>query len=117
ADYTVYTDRAQATFMHYTYNTAQPSGSKPVSTVLSLLTGHSAITPPVPHSATGFLCTVYEDGTSDCKTGAAFPFGQEPPAWVSIPGVQGTLRATIADNPALCPGEVVTVYSVLFPPS
>jgi hypothetical protein len=118
ADYKVYTDRAQSTLMLYTYNPDQPAGAKPIDTVTSLLTGIApkGVTPP-PHSGTGFLSTVYRDGTQSCESGKNFPFGAEAPDWISTPGVQGTIRATISDNAVLCPNTVVNVWSVMFPPA
>jgi hypothetical protein len=117
-DYKVYTDRAQSTLMLDTYNAAPPGGSKPAKFVEALLTGPApAGVPPPPHSQTGFLYTVYTDGSTNCLSGKKFPFPQEAPTWASTPRVKGTIQATIADNPALCPGHVVTVYSMLFPPA
>ena len=43
--------------------------------------------------------------------------GQEPPDWARIPAVDGTIHAVVTDNPTLCPEQVVTIISVLFPPS
>lgn len=118
ARYATYTDRAQSTLMHYTYNQALPNIGKPISTVESLLTGNGpASAPPQPHAGVGFLYTHYDDGSEACETGPDFSFGQERPNWVSTPGVQGTCEATIVDNPALTPNTTVTVYSVLFPPA
>jgi hypothetical protein len=116
--YVTYTDRAQSTLMHYTYNQARTGSGKAIATVESLLTGHiPAGAPPQPHAGAGFLYTRYDDGSETCDTGASFDFGQEPPNWVSIPQAQGTCEATIVDNPALSPNTVVTIYSVLFPPA
>lgn len=114
--YRTYTDRAQSTLMHYTYNPLQPAGTKPIETVTSLLTG-IAPGPGVTYAGTGFLFTHYRDGSDGCISGPQFQFGQEPPWWLSIGGVGGTLVATITDHPVLAPGRVVTVYSVLFPPN
>lgn len=118
AAYRSYTDRAQSTLMHYTYNRTPPPGQQQVDVVESLLTG---VGPkgqtPQPHAGAGFLYTQFASGFEQCETGAAFSFGQEPPDWLSIPAVQGTCEATIVDNPALCPNQTVTIWSVLFPPA
>ncbi len=111
--YHLYTDRAQSTLMQYNFNTSQPT-TPAITRVESLLTGHDP-GPPTPNSGSGFLYTVFADGTSKCATGDDFPFAQEKPEWVSIPAAKGTIRATIVDNPALCPDQTITVYSVLFP--
>ena len=116
--YRTYTDRAQSTLMHYTYNTTPPPGKKRVAVVESLLTGVAPKgSPPDAHAGVGFLYTRNEDGSETCETGGAFAFGQEPPDWLSIPGGHGTCEATIVDNPALCPNHTVTIWSVLFPPA
>ncbi len=52
-----------------------------------------------------------------CLSGSNFPFPQEPPNWVSIPAVEGTIQATVNNNPVLCPNNPVTIVSVLFPPA
>jgi hypothetical protein len=67
----------------------------------------------------GFLINYYTDPNQapTCIGGSQFPFPQEPPTWVSTPGVDGTIQATITNNPAVSPGQVVTVFSVLFPPA
>lgn len=112
AEYAVASDRAQSSVMLYTYNEGTTREQE------ALLMGPAPPgTPPPVDSDTGFLVTVDEDGTETCIGGSKFPFPQEPPDWISIPAVQATIRATITDNPVLCPGETVTVYSVLFPPA
>ena len=68
-------------------------------------------------SDTAFLISVDTNGTESCIGGSQFPFPQEPPDWISIPAVEATIQATITDNPVVCPGVTVTVYSVLFPPA
>lgn len=113
-EYSVATDRAQDTLMLYTYNQPGPTISQE-----ALLTGPppAGMDPPV-DSDTSFLITNNTDGTQSCAGPASqFDFPQEPPTWVSIPGVQGTIQATITNNPVLCPDATVTVFSVLFPPS
>jgi hypothetical protein len=109
ADYSVASDRAQNTLMLYTYNRGATISEE------ALLFGPvPATVPPPPDSDTGFLITNYRGGKQKCDN---FGFAQQPPDWVSIPEVQGTIRATISNHPVLCPGTTVTVYSVLFPPS
>lgn len=119
ANYKDYTDRVQSTLMHYNYNPDQPSGQKPIANQTALLTGASPPGMPNPptHAGEGFLYTQYDDASESCIKGGQFPFGQEPPNWVSIPAAQGTVRGTIVDNPDLCPGYTITVYSVQFPPA
>ncbi|HEX4848992.1 MAG TPA: hypothetical protein VFV30_12680 [Novosphingobium sp.] len=118
AAYSQYSDRAQDTLMFYNYNPNQPGGLRPLTQQTALLTGPAPSGMPAPpHSASGFLYSEYTTGGPDCQSGASFPFGQEPPNWVSVPAVEGTVWATIVDNPELCPGQTVLIYSVLFPPS
>ncbi len=112
ASYSVYSDRAQNTLMLFTYNPGDIVAQE------ALLTGPppQGVTPP-PNSETGFLINYDTSGSSTCIGGSQFPFPQEPPDWVSVPAVEGTIQATITDNPVLCPGTTVTVFSVLFPPA
>ncbi len=119
AQYKVYTDRVQDTLMHYTYNPNQPSGQKPSLNQTALLTGVApdSMPNPPPESGSGFLYIQYEDGSQDCIQGGNFAYGQEPPNWISIPMAQGTIRGTIVNNPELCPGQTITIYSVMFPPA
>ena len=119
ASYHAYTDRVQDTLMHYNYNPDQPPGQKPITDQTALLTGVAPTGMPHPpaQNGRGFLYTQYADGTEDCDRGKSFPFGQEPPSWVSIPMAQSTIQGTIVDNPDLCPGHTITIYSVMFPPS
>ena len=118
ADYQVYSDRAQNTLMLYTFNPEQPLGHQPIAAQEALLTGKApAGTTPPPNADQGFLYTTHWEGAPTCQTGAAFPFGQEDPTWVSTPGVDGTIQGTIINNDELAPGTVITVYSVLFPPA
>jgi len=49
------------------------------------------------------------------KSSQPFPFDTEPPNWVSLG--DGQIKATISDNPDLCPNNTVTVASVMFPPA
>lgn len=117
-EYSVYTDRAQNTLMSYYYNPVQPPPPPALVAQLALLTGPAPQGgPQPPDSGTGFLASYNSDGTENCIGGSKFPFPQEPPDWVSIPGVGGQIQATITNNPVLCPDNTVTVFSVLFPPS
>ncbi len=116
--YSVASDRAQSTLMQYRYN----DGS--IASVEALLFGAApkGVPPPV-GSDIAFLITEYRNDTKGpfisptCVGGSRFPFPQEPPNWVSIPAVHGTIQATITDNSVVCPGVTVAVYSVLFPPA
>jgi hypothetical protein len=111
-DYRVYSDRAQDTLMLFSYNPGNVVAQE------ALLTGPAPTGKlPPPNSAKGFLITYNSSGPSSCLSGSQFPFPQEPPWWVSIPGVEGTIQATITNNPAVAPNTIVTVFSVLFPPA
>ncbi|HKQ06867.1 MAG TPA: hypothetical protein VJ464_17165 [Blastocatellia bacterium] len=112
-EYHVASDRAQSTLMMYNYNPQNPFTSQ-----VALLTGAppTGVSPP-PNSDSGFLINYNGGEVTACLSGNQFPFPEEPPYWVSIPGVQGTIQATVADNPVLCPENTVTILSVLFPPS
>jgi hypothetical protein len=112
SEYSVATDRAQRTMMGYQYNPGN------MATQEALLFGPAprGTTPP-PGSDTSYLISFYSNGNPSCVGPPNFDFPQEPPNWVSIPAVQGTLQCTITNNPVVCPVPVVTVYSVLFPPA
>lgn len=112
-EYKVASDRAQNTLMLYTNNPTNPFTSQ-----VALLTGAppKGVTPP-PNSDSGFLINYEGNSVTGCVSGSQFPFPQEPPNWVSIPGVDGTIQATVENNSVLCPDETVTIMSVLFPPS
>jgi hypothetical protein len=112
-EYSVATDRAQDTLMQYQYNDTNTQAEE------ALLFGPApqGTTPP-PGADVAYLITYYRSFiTPTCIGGSNFPFPQEPPDWVSIPGVQGSIQATITNNPVLCPNGTVTIYSVLFPPA
>ena len=112
-EYHLSTDRSQSTLMKYNYNQGNPFTSQ-----VALLTGavpeHQ--TPP-PNSDAGFLINYDGETITNCMGFGNFPFPQEPPNWAQIPAVQGTIHATVDDNPTLCPNNTVTIISVLFPPS
>src|ERR1700731_679356 len=71
-------------------------------------------TTPPPGADLAYIINEYHSPLIKCSP---MPYPQEPPDWVSIPGVEGTLQATITNNPVLCPNTTVTVFSVLFPPA
>lgn len=116
SEYKVFSDRAQGTRMLYGYN---PGNPEELAEQVALLTGPAPVASPPPDSDEGFLINYYvQPGPRPtCIGGSSFPFPQEPPTWVSTPAVEGTIRATITDNPVVAPGQVVTVFSVLFPPA
>jgi hypothetical protein len=113
SEYKVASDRAQNTLMMYNYNPTNPFTSQ-----VALLTGAppTGVQPP-PNSESGFLINYKGDQVTGCLSGKQFPFPEEPPNWVAIPGEDGTIQATVANNPVLCPKNTVTILSVLFPPS
>jgi len=116
SEYKVYSDRAQNTLMMYTYN--QQYNPDNISSQEALLTGPAPrnVDPP-PESDAGFLINFLNTGGSTCIGGSQFPFPQEPPWWISIPAVEGTIQATITNNPVVAPNTIVTIFSVLFPPA
>jgi hypothetical protein len=112
AEYSVASDRAQNTLMWYNYNSGEMAAQE------ALLFGPAprGTTPP-PGADIAFLINYNNDGSTSCIGGSQFPFPQEPPDWVSIPAVEGTIQATLTNSPVICPGVIVTVFSVLFPPA
>ena len=110
-EYQVASDRAQDTLMQYTYN-----NNVNTSAQIALLFGPApkGTTPPSGAAAAYLITQHVSDILDDC---IQFPYPQEPPNWVSIPAVRGTIAATITNNPVLCPGTTVAIYSVLFPPA
>ncbi len=112
-EYSVYTDRAQNTLMKYLYNPGMTAAAE------ALLTGPGPTGFHPPNSDTSFFIHFYDNNREPSCIGpsAGFDFPQEKPSWISITGVEATIQATIANNPVLCPGATVTVYSVLFPKS
>ena len=112
SEYAVATDRAQKTLMKYKYN----SGALQAQEALLMGPPPKGVTPP-PNSDTSFIINFNDDGSETCVGPPQFDFPQEPPDWVSIPAVDATIQACITDNPVLCPNNVVTVFSVLFPPA
>lgn len=115
SEYEVYSDRAQNTLMDYSYNPDQSIAQQE-----ALLTGPAPllVSPGPENSDCSWIINYMRDGDIQCAgPNEGFDFPQEPPNWVSIPPVEGTIQATITNNPVLCPNQVITVYSVLFPPS
>ncbi len=108
--YQVLTDRGQNTLMWYIYN---PQSGLVWEEALMFGIAPPNVPPP-PYSGSSFLIDLHTDGTEACQT---MPLGQEPPDWAYVPEVDGTIQACITNNPTLCPGQIVTVTSVLFPPS
>jgi hypothetical protein len=113
--YKVLTDRAQNTLMWYPYN---PNSGLLWQEALMFGAAPQGVTPP-PHSGTSFIINQCTNGSQKCSplTAGGGPLGAEPPNWAYVPGVEGTIQATITNNPTLCPNNIVTVISVLFPPS
>lgn len=110
--YAAASDRAQSSSMSYAYNPTNPDR---IADQVALLMGPPPPgAPKPPDSDTGFLITGLVDGTQTCQK---FGFAQEPPDWIAIPAVEGTVAATITDHPVICPGTTVTVWSALFPPA
>jgi hypothetical protein len=108
--YQVASDRAQNTLMQQSqYNPGD------LQTQEALLFGPAphGTTPP-PGADLAYLISEYHSPLIQCQQ---FGYPQEPPDWISIPAVEGTIQATITDNPVLCPGSTVTIFSVLFPPA
>jgi hypothetical protein len=96
--------------------TDNPGGTMASQEALLMGPPPAGVTPPV-NSDSSFLINNNNDGTQSCLGPPDFDFPQEAPDWVSIPGVQATIRATITDNPVLCPNTTILIYSVLFPPA
>jgi hypothetical protein len=110
ADYRVLTDRAQNTIMLYSFN---PQSGIVDQSALLYGVAPAGVTPP-PNSGNGFIYTDESQGPPQCES---LGLGQESPTWASTPGVDGTIQATVFNNPTLCPDEVVTIISIIFPAS
>ncbi|MFD1972927.1 hypothetical protein ACFSJ1_28270 [Trinickia caryophylli] len=108
--YKVVTDRAQCTQMSYSYN--HQAG---IDTQVALLYGvaPSGIDAP-PFAGNGYIYNSKGGEITKCQN---IGLGQQPPDWARIPGVKGTIHAVVTNHPTLCPNEVVTIISVLFPPT
>lgn len=116
--YRVASDRGQATIMSYEYN---PSAGFQDQVAMLYGVAPSGTTPP-PLAGSGYI---YNE-TFFLSRGYPFPIvwscdniglGQEPPDWARIPAVDGTIHASIHNNPALSPGQTTNIISVLFPPT
>lgn len=108
--YRVLTDRGQNTLMWYLFN---PQSSIEVQEALLFGVAPKGMTPPK-NAGSGYLINDPKKGTLSCKS---MSLGEEPPGWARIPAVDGDIHAVVTDNPALCPENVVTIISVLFPPT
>ena len=118
-DYHQYTDRTQCTMMSYEYNPNAGFGTQ-----VAMLYGIAPTGMPNPPALSGngyifneiiFLTRGYPTPVVlSCQN---IGLGEEPPNWASIPAVEGSIHATIVDNPVLCPGQTVNIISVLFPPT
>jgi hypothetical protein len=117
SQYSLFSDRAQDTRMMFNYNLGNTGG---IAAQVALLTGPppAGVQPPT-DSDDGFLINYYTNPGQPptCIGGSQFPFPQEPPTWISTAGVAGTIQATITRNAVVSPGQVVTIFSVLFPPA
>jgi len=97
--------RSQSTLMSY----AKPVAPQNYRYQLALLQRQ----PPPARSYDAFY-----DSNGDIDKKASyepFPFDTQPPNWVSLG--DGTIKATIVDNPDFCPNTTVTVAGVMFPPA
>lgn len=111
------TDRGQSTLMHYTYNSDIDPKIQTVEALLFGIAPRNFPPPPPPNSGLGFLYTIYENSTEECeeiKVGDIV-LGQQPPNWAYLG--EGIIRASIVNNAQFCPGQTVTITSVIFPPS
>lgn len=113
SEYKVTSDRTQNTLMKYIYNPQNPFTAQK-----AVLTGRAPKgVPPPRNSGTGFLANYHSDTLTKTVAFSNFPFGQQPPAWVQIPEIEGKIHATLVNNPVLSPNQTVTIISALFPPS
>jgi len=119
ADYQQARDRTQCTMMSYEYN---PSAG--FETQIAMLYGAApgGMSSPPALSGQGFIFNEIIFITRGYPTPVVLScqnigLGEEPPNWAAIPAVEGTIQATVVNNPALCPNQTVTIISVLFPPS
>ncbi len=118
-EYKEHKDRTQCTIMSQQYN---PQAG--FATQVAMLYGRPPADMPNPPtlSRDGYIFneTVFfsrgypESVIVNCRN---IGLGQQPPTWASIPAVQGTIHATLIDNPVLCPHETVNIISALFPPT
>lgn len=113
-EYQITSDRSQNSLMMYNYNPGNSFTSQ-----IALLTGPppEGFTPTTPFSASSFLINYQGSEITSGAINGGFDFPQEGPNWVSTPGVDGSIQATVTDNPVLCPNATVMILSVLFPPS
>ena len=117
-EYLVTTDRSQCTVMSYEYN---PSAGYQAQ-VAQLYGVAPQGVPPPPLAGSGYIYNETIFLTRGYPTPVVWScqnigLGEEPPDWARIPGVQGTLHASVTNNPTLCPAQSVNILSVLFPPT
>ena len=115
--YAVFSDRAQHTKMLYEYSQPNPGS---LTAQIAILTGPAPATiQPAPAYSENSHDIQYTSTAPPTCAGqsAGFFFPQEPPNWMSLPNVQGTIQATISNNPVVSPGATVLIYSALFPNS
>lgn len=104
--------RGQSTLLHYTK--ANPANR---SLELALLTRKSPSNDADGYNAYYFNADAGpgKDGQIDSATSGPFPFGTQPPDWVTLGS--GKIHGVLHDNPDFCPGITVNMWGVLFPPS
>lgn len=109
-------DRAQQTAMNNEYN-----GGPAWVVALMFGAAPSGLRDPSPLAGNSLLYTVNSNGNVTSCAPLTGPGGMrlaaEPPDWVKIPGVQGTIQAVVTNDSVLSPNEQVAIVSVLFPPS
>lgn len=108
--YRVVTDRVQFTDMSYRFN---PQAGFDSQVALLYGVAPSDVKPP-PFAGSGYVYDKMRSEVSRCDN---IGIGQQPPDWARIAEVQGKIHAVVTNNRKLCPNEVVTIISVLFPPS
>ncbi len=125
-DYKSLTDRAQSTYMLYTYNTStyNPNSENPGKDIEYQEAFMYGVAPndfnnPPSDEGCGFLytkSTIQGDDTCQKLTDNGVNLGQEPPDWASIEGGY-PIQAIISNHPSLCPKQTITVLGVIFPPT
>ncbi|NQZ56245.1 MAG: hypothetical protein HRT88_02080 [Lentisphaeraceae bacterium] len=104
-------ERAQATTLHYTdYNPDQDIKTQEVI-MYGAAPKNMSVKPE--GSGSSYFIDFNKDGTQSCTQQ---PLGAEPPNWVSIPAVEGTIQATTsASFPLTHDGQPIMIVSCLFP--
>jgi hypothetical protein len=117
ANYQQLTDRAQVTQMSYVFNSQAPPDPQ-TDTVVMYGGAPAGMTNPPPFAGQWVDYTTNNAGFFGCTVNpGAMVLGAEAPDWVSTPGEQGMIWATISNDPVVSPNNGVAIYSVLFPPS